>query len=190
MYINGTKHIYLSIDDFTNNIDSNNFVTIQNMPYADNNIKMYDNAVYGYINKDLVYTTNEDDLRTERDETHTVLFYTEIPGKTKRQIESINAINRTNSIDSIKQYSFSPVFNDIFMVIPVNNGILYGEHYLESNIAPTRTVPRIYFGNVNLNRIKCVLYDDWGNILNLNGGDWCGTFIVNIEHSFENMPML
>jgi hypothetical protein len=36
---------------------------------------------------------------------------------------------------------------------------------------------RIYFGPVNISRIRVKLLDDKGHVVNLNGCDWCVTII-------------
>jgi hypothetical protein len=36
---------------------------------------------------------------------------------------------------------------------------------------------RTYFGPVNITRLRLKLLDDKGNILNLNGGNWCVTLM-------------
>jgi hypothetical protein len=69
------------------------------------------------------------------------------------------------------------------MVIPVsNNNVNYGDNYEDNNISHNRAMIRKYIGNININRLKCSLYDDWGNIINLNGGDWNANFIADIKY--------
>jgi hypothetical protein len=181
--VKGTRNIYVSVTDYTNNIDSNNLITIQNTPNVEGNVKMYDYAVYGYINKNLVATTDIDDLVITKDNEHSVLFYMDIRGKTKKQIEAINLTNRTNTMARTIIHSFAPSIQDLFMIIPVNkSNVNYGDNFEDNHISNDRGMVRNYIGNVNINRIKCVLYDDWGNIINLNGADWSINFIAKSKH--------
>jgi hypothetical protein len=43
---------------------------------------------------------------------------------------------------------------------------------------------RVYFGPVNIERMKVKLLDDKGNIVNLNGLDWCITIICECLYQY------
>jgi hypothetical protein len=43
---------------------------------------------------------------------------------------------------------------------------------------------RTYFGPVNIDRMAVKLLDDKGNILNLNGCDWCFTLIATCLYQY------
>ena len=43
---------------------------------------------------------------------------------------------------------------------------------------------RVYFGPVNLVRMRVTLIDDMGNIVNLNGADWNITLISEILYQY------
>ena len=43
---------------------------------------------------------------------------------------------------------------------------------------------RVYFGPVNLERMRVKLYDDKGNILNMNGADWSFTIICEVLYQY------
>ena len=43
---------------------------------------------------------------------------------------------------------------------------------------------RIYFGPVNLVRMRISLIDDMGNLVNLNGADWNVTLISDILYQY------
>ena len=65
--------------------------------------------------------------------------------------------------------------NNILAILPVNTDnlnsrLLIAPMQLETNI-------RIYFGPVNIERMKIKLLDDKGNVLNLNGADWSFTIV-------------
>ena len=41
-----------------------------------------------------------------------------------------------------------------------------------------------YFGPVNIDRLAVKLLDDKGNILNLNGNDWCFTLVCECLYQY------
>ena len=43
---------------------------------------------------------------------------------------------------------------------------------------------RIYFGPVNIDRMAVQLLDDKGNVVNLNGTDWCVTLICECLYQY------
>ena len=72
--------------------------------------------------------------------------------------------------------------NDIFAIIPLKD-IHPPAPYVDydSNL---EIFKRTYFGPVNLSKLKITLYDDRGNIVNLNQQDWSFTLIV--EQMYKN----
>jgi hypothetical protein len=43
---------------------------------------------------------------------------------------------------------------------------------------------RTYFGPVNIDRMAIKLLDDKGNVLNLNGNDWCVTMVCECLYQY------
>jgi len=43
---------------------------------------------------------------------------------------------------------------------------------------------RVYFGPVNIERMRVKLLDDKGNLLNLNGADWSITLVCDILYQY------
>ena len=43
---------------------------------------------------------------------------------------------------------------------------------------------RTYFGPVNIDKMRVKLLDDKGNVLNLNGCDWCVTLICDCLYQY------
>jgi hypothetical protein len=43
---------------------------------------------------------------------------------------------------------------------------------------------RTYFGPVNIERLAVKLLDDKGNVLNLNGNDWCFTLVAECLYQY------
>jgi hypothetical protein len=78
----------------------------------------------------------------------------------------------------------APTSPDILAILPVktsnlNTGTMISEMSgsLQENI-------RVYFGPVNIERMKIKLLDDKGNIINLNGLDWCVTLICECLYQY------
>jgi hypothetical protein len=79
-----------------------------------------------------------------------------------------------------KTYNYrvtSPTTSNTFAIIPVKNGgMKTGDVYVEFG-GSLQDNKRTYFGPVNITRLRLKLLDDKGNILNLNGGNWCVTLM-------------
>jgi len=95
---------------------------------------------------------------------------------TQSQIYSINEIIKNNE----RTYNYklkSPVVSDTFAILPIKLGSMkIGDVNVEFG-GSMQDNKRIYFGPVNINRLRIKLLDDKGNIVNLNGSDWCVTII-------------
>jgi len=95
---------------------------------------------------------------------------------TQSQIYSINEILKNNE----KTYNYrltSPTTTDTFALIPVKGGGLKtGDVYVDFG-GTLQNNKRVYFGPVNIERMRVTLYNDKGQILNLNGLDWSITLM-------------
>jgi len=95
---------------------------------------------------------------------------------TQSQIYTINQIIKNNE----RTYNYklkSPVVSDTFAILPIKLGSMkIGDVNVEFG-GSMQDNKRIYFGPVNINRLRIKLLDDKGNIVNLNGSDWCVTII-------------
>jgi hypothetical protein len=95
---------------------------------------------------------------------------------TQSQIYTINEILKNNG----KTYNYklkAPVVSDTFAILPIKLGNMrMGDVNTEFG-GSMQDNKRIYFGPVNINRLRVKLLDDRGNIVNLNGCDWCVTLI-------------
>ena len=97
-------------------------------------------------------------------------------------ILAIDDFNNNHVNDFLVSSSSANSQNDIFAIIPLANiqpPIPYIDY--DSNIDIFK---RTYFGPVNLSKLKITLYDDRGNIVNLNQQDWSFTLIV--EQMYKN----
>ena len=94
---------------------------------------------------------------------------------TQTQIYTINEILKNNE----KTYSYrlsSPTSPNTFALIPVKSGMKTGDVYVDFG-GSLQENKRIYFGPVNIVRLRLRLLDDRGNVLNLNGADWSVTLM-------------
>ncbi len=95
---------------------------------------------------------------------------------TQSQLYSINEIIKNNE----KTYNYklkSPVVSDTFAILPIKLGSMkIGDVNVEFG-GSMQDNRRVYFGPVNISRLRIKLLDDRGNVVNLNGCDWCVTII-------------
>jgi hypothetical protein len=102
---------------------------------------------------------------------------------TQSQIYSINEIIKNNE-RNVNYRASAPTCSDIFAIIPLDKkGLSTGDLYVEDS-STLQLNKRIYFGPVNIDRMRIKLLDDKGNILNLNGADWCLTIVAEILYQY------
>ena len=95
---------------------------------------------------------------------------------TQSQIYTINEIIKNRS-KTITFRSKAPTNSDTFAIIPIKyNSLTTGQLYTELS-GQFQDNKRIYFGPVDIDRLRVTLLDDKGNIVDLHGGDWCVTII-------------
>jgi len=103
---------------------------------------------------------------------------------TQAQLYTINQINKNDN--NITNYlSKAPTSSDILGVIPVktSTGVPTGSLLVEFSGSLQDNV-RTYFGPVNIERMAVKLLDDKGNVLNLNGNDWCVTLVCECLYQY------
>lgn len=95
---------------------------------------------------------------------------------TQAQIYTINEIIK-NRNKTISFRSKAPTNSDTFAIIPIKYGSMStGQLYTEIS-GQFQDNKRIYFGPVDIDRLRITLLDDKGNVVDLHGGDWCITLI-------------
>lgn len=95
---------------------------------------------------------------------------------TQAQIYTINEIIK-NRNKTISFRSKAPNNSDTFAIIPIKyNGLTTGQLYSELS-GQFQDNRRIYFGPVDIDRLRIRLLDDKGNTVDLHGGDWCITIL-------------
>ena len=101
---------------------------------------------------------------------------------TQAQLFTINTILQDRNNTTIDRYT-GPTTTDVLALIPVKTySLLPGQPYIEFGSA-LQTNERVYFGPVNIERMKVQLIDDKGNILNMHGNDW--SFTIVSTHLYE-----
>jgi hypothetical protein len=103
---------------------------------------------------------------------------------TQAQIYTINEINNNNN--NVTNYlSKAPTSADILAIIPIktSTGVPTGSLLVDFSGSLQESV-RTYFGPVNIERMCVKLLDDKGNVLNLNGNDWCVTLVCECLYQY------
>ena len=208
--LNGTKYLILVVDDYNQNHVNNSLVSISqfsntlkipdyyspDLPYTcttpaqkGNNLQ---ELIAGVVNQSLSDTQNPNPLnglliagKYEQDYTSTQQVLPSAPRTlTQSQLYTINQINANRN--NITNYlAKAPTSSDILGILPVKTsptlatGTLLVEFSgsLQDNI-------RTYFGPVNIDRMAIKLLDDKGNVLNLNGNDWCVTLVCECLYQY------
>ena len=101
---------------------------------------------------------------------------------TQAQLYTINAINQNRNNTTTDRYT-GPTTTDVLALIPVKTfSMTTGQPYIEFG-SSLQTNERVYFGPVNIERMRVQLIDDKGNILNMHGTDW--SFTIMTTHLYE-----
>lgn len=103
---------------------------------------------------------------------------------TNAQLDSINSANNNNN--NLTNYLCkAPTSSDILALIPVktSTGVPTGSLLVEFS-GSLQNNTRTYFGPVNIERLNVKLLNDKGNVLNLNGNDWCVSLIAECLYQY------
>jgi hypothetical protein len=190
--LNGTKYLILVIDDYNQNHVNNGLVSITQF---NSTLKLPD-----YYSADLTYTCIPPNVTTMSSETainsgllisdkldvnysSTQVILPSAPRTlTQSQIYTINEINKNQNPTNYK--AKAPTTPDILAIVPIKaSGSSTGELLVELGGSLQDNI-RTYFGPVNIERMHVKLLDDKGNVLNLNGGDWCVTLICECLYQY------
>lgn len=195
--LNGPKYLILVVDDYNQNHVNNSLVSISQFS---NTLKMP-----SYYSPDIPYTcvspaqqgNNLSQLvagtqnglliagKYEGDYTSTQIVLPSAPRTlTQAQLYTINSINSNNN--NLTNYlSKAPTSSDILAILPIKTsvGVPTGSLLVEFS-GSLQDNSRTYFGPVNIERLAVKLLDDKGNILNLNGVDWCFTMVCECLYQY------
>lgn len=195
--LNGPRYLILVIDDFKQNHINNNIISITQY---NNTLKLP-----SYYNTSLPYTcinsfnnykslTDEIELNNNINAANIIaeklnISYTKrqniLPSNprtlTQSQIYTINQIIKNNKKDA-SIYSTAPTTNDVFAIIPIKK-TGFGDIITEFS-GSIQSNQRIYFGPTDVTRLQISLYDDAGNLIDLNGVNWTFTMIAQCLYQF------
>ena len=165
----GAQYFLLGVDDYQNNRVNSAVAGIGKI-----NTKL-----------DLPSYTSSDNLSC--DGSGNAIYVKTAPRRlTQAQLYTINEINENRSESKVRPTA--PTSNNILAVIPINTDTRITET-LDSSLNVVNTIikndsmlthmgiftSRDYFGPVDIERLNISLYDDKGNLVNLNGADWSFT---------------
>jgi len=208
--LNGPKYLILVIDDYNQNHVNNTLVSISqfsntlkmptyyspDIPYTcltpaqqGNNLSeivsevvtqsLFDNQSSNVTNGLLIAG------KYQADYTKTQIVLPSAPRTlTNAQLYTINSINNNNN--NLTNYlSKAPTSSDILAILPIKTsiGVPTGSLLVDFSGSLQDNV-RIYFGPVNIERMAVKLLDDKGNVLNLNGNDWCVTLVAECLYQY------
>jgi len=208
--LTGTKYLILVIDDYNQNHVNNSLVSISQFS---NNLKMptyYSTdipytcitpAQQGNNLSQLLAESTEQTLfdfqttnvvnglliagKYQQDYTSTQFVLPSAPRTlTSAQLYTINSINNNNN--NLTNYlAKAPTSSEILAILPVKTsvGMETGTLLVEFS-GSLQDSERTYFGPVNIERLAVKLLDDKGNILNLNGNDWCVSLIAECLYQY------
>ena len=207
--LNGTKYLILVIDDYNQNHIINSIVSISqfnntlkmpdyyspDLPYTcitpaqkGNNLKEILQQVTITSLGDTQNSSPSNGLliggKYQQEYSSTQQVLPSAPRTlTQAQIYTINQINSNKN--NLTQYlSKSPTTADILGIIPIKTaGVSTGSLLVEIG-GSLQDNKRIYFGPVDIDRMSVKLLDDKGNILNLNGNDWCVTILCECLYQY------
>ena len=183
----GTKYFVLSVDDFQKNNFNSSILSVESKPEFINT-KDFRNRIDSIpISADNACDKNFLYLQTLKNNV--------LPGNniesisdlklSKKLIYSLNAKNKTN-----EQIKKSPDISDqiarknILGVIPIKKSQFtnLGEYYTEFG-GTLQSNERLYTGPVDINRFNIKLFNDNGQLIDLNNHDW--SFSIIVEHQYQ-----
>lgn len=186
--LNGTKYLILVIDDYNQNHVNNSLVSITET--TNSNIKLP-----SYYSPDLPYVCSNTNIVSSSSDlliaSKSNISYNNIPvlvpsaprTLTQSQIYTINEINK-NKNNNTNYKSKAPTSPNILSILPIkNSGASTGALLIEFS-GSLQDNARTYFGPVNIDKMRVKLLDDKGNVLNLNGCDWCVTLICDCLYQY------
>jgi hypothetical protein len=168
----GPTYFLLVVDDFNQNHLNQGLVNIDDTDTTLN--------PPSYVNADINYSCFNTD---EGFDSPYPVYIPNAPTRlTQAQLYSANQImeNRRNTTNIRTP---GPTTTDVLAVIPLKvGGLSFGDKYIEFGSSLLQN-ERVYFGPVNISRMRITLRDDKGNIVNLNGADW--SFSLISTHLYE-----
>jgi hypothetical protein len=208
--LNGTKYLILVLDDYNQNHVNNGLVSISqfsntlkmpsyyspDLPYTCLSPAQQGNNLSQIVNEVVIQSLFDNQTpnaqnglliggKYESDYTNTQIVLPSAPRTlTQAQLYTINSINSNNN--NLTNYlAKAPTSSDILAILPVktSTGVPTGSLLVEFS-GSLQDNSRTYFGPVNIDRMAVKLLDDKGNVLNLNGNDWCFTLVCECLYQY------
>ena len=208
--LNGTKYLILVIDDYNQNHVNNSLVSISqyshtlkipnyyslDLPYTCITPAQQTNTLQQLVNEVIEQSVFDNQTvnsqngllianKYNQEYTSTQLILPSAPRTlTQSQIYTINEINK-NKNNLTNYLAKAPTSSDIMGVLPIktSTGVPTGSLLVEFS-GSLQENTRTYFGPVNIDRMAIQLLDDKGNVLNLNGNDWCFTLVCDCLYQY------
>jgi hypothetical protein len=206
--LNGVKYLILVIDDYNQNHVNNSLVSISQysnvlkmppyyspdlpstcirpIPQQGGNLQeLVAEETFLYVSESRPPNGLLIAGKYENDYTPTQVVLPSAPRTlTQAQLYTINEINRQNN-NLTKYLATAPTTSDILAIIPIktSSGVPTGSLLVEYS-GSLQDSSRVYFGPVNIERMAVKLLDDKGNVLNLNGSDWCFTLVSECLYQY------
>ena len=208
--LNGTKYLILVIDDYNQNHVNNTLVSVSqysntlklpsyyspDLPYTCTTPAQQGNNLTQIVNESIAQSVFENQTKNvqnglliagkyEGDYTSTQIMLPSAPRTlTQAQLYTINSINSNNN-NMTNYLAKAPTSPDILAILPVKTsaGVPTGSLLVEFSGSLQDNV-RTYFGPVNIERMAVKLLNDKGNVLNLNGNDWCCTLVCECLYQY------
>ncbi len=192
MKLSGPKYFILIIDDYNQNHINNGLISITELSkkieypsyYNPSYLCLKEGQSIFPENFDIYGDFNDNDNHFNSLADKLNFGYGSIPQVipsaprtlTQAQIYTINEIIKNRKMNT----SFKPKApnnSDTFSLIPIKyGGLNVGDTYVDFS-GSLQDNPRIYFGPVNIDRLRVRLIDDMGRTVNLHGVDWSITLI-------------
>lgn len=169
----GTKYLTIVLDDFNQNHLNNGLVNIVD---TDTTLSLPD-----YFNADIPNVCAPDPQLNNT----FVPFYTQSTPRTltQAQVYSINQILE-NRRATYKSRVTGPTTTDVLGIIPIKKqGLGSGDMLVDSGSSLAYNT-RVYFGPVNISRLRVSLQDDMGRTLNLHGANWSIAILVEALYQY------
>ena len=211
--LNGVKYLILAVDDYNQNHVNNSLVSISQdtnnlkmpsyyspdvpftciQPTVQNSTPLNPGNLAELVDEEAM--TSAIGLRPpnglliagkyENDYTPTQVVLPSAPRTlTQAQLYTINQTNKQNN-NLTKYLATAPTTSDILAILPIktSSGVPTGSLLVDYS-GSLQDSSRIYFGPVNIERMAVKLMDDKGNVLNLNGSDWCFTLVCECLYQY------
>ena len=168
--LNGPKYFNIVLDEFKSNLANKGIVSIET---SENKL-----SLPSYFSNDLYLADTPELNRREIPQYSNIrqINDTFFPKNiTKAQETTINEIIKSRN-ETTKTKLKIPNNENVFAFIPFQKPTEYGDIICIEGTLETNS--RVYLGPINIEKLRIRLVDDVGNTVDLNGLDWCFSFIV------------